>query len=203
MKTLKHLSLTSSLVYVFAIVTAQQPANNQATPAMPPRASMKLTIPAVPDGSHLPEKFSCAAGATALRPELQWTNAPASTVSFVILLHDAEGHPAKGAYDVTHWLVWNIPATTTQLPEASPKADLPGDSIVGANTASRPPEWALKANEAPPCAPHGNLHHYSMELYAVDQKLQLPATATRADVMKALDGHIIGTSVSTWVFTLP
>ena len=86
-------------------------------------------------------------------------------------------------------MLWNIPATTTDIKASVPVgATLPdgshqvagGRGIVGYR---------------PPCAPAGvGPLHYQFKLYALDQMLTLPADATRADVMKAMDGHIVGTS---------
>jgi phosphatidylethanolamine-binding protein (PEBP) family uncharacterized protein len=67
--------------------------------------------------------------------------------------------------------------TTQQRPDRSPQTN-------------RHPAQGRNSGYRPPCPPAGPSHHYAFELYAVDQKLDLPPTATRADVMKAIDGHI-------------
>src|SRR6185437_3349883 len=127
-------------------------------------------------------------------PALSWSNTPQGTESFVLLMHDPEGHPMKSMFDVTHWLVWNIPATATMLPEAVPPgAEMPDGAVQGKNVRG------VNGYQAP-CPPPGKAHHYTFELYALDTKLDVPATATRADVLKAMDGHVIGSSAYWGLF---
>src|SRR3954468_15509407 len=80
-------------------------------PAAPP---LVMTTTAFEDGGVIPAKF---VGAMGVSPELKWTQVPMGTQSFVLLMHDPEPVLQKGLMDVTHWLVWNIPATSTGLPE--------------------------------------------------------------------------------------
>ena len=137
----------------------------------------------------LPVKYTCAAKPSFVSPALQWSNVPKGTASFTLIFHDPDAQPGKGISDVTHWIVWNIPATATQLPEgvaASPKMDdgtIQGKNIGGVN------------GYQGPCPRPGNPHHYTFELYALDQKVDLAPDAPRADVLKAMDGHIIGKAV--------
>src|SRR5690242_17483629 len=84
-------------------------------PATPP---LIMTSTAWEDGGVIPDKYTQAAGATAPSPELKWSQVPMGTQSFVLLMHDPEPVLQKGSkMDITHWLVWNIPGTSTGLPE--------------------------------------------------------------------------------------
>ena len=154
-------------------------------PAGPP---LTMTIPAFSDGSDLPGKYSCSNPPVGVSPQIQWMNPPSGTQSFAILLHDGEVHPQKGLYDGARWFIWNIPADATGLPEGVPAGDLANGAhqMKGGN----PPTAAY----AGPCAPPGPNHHYTFELYALDTKLDLSPDATRADAMKAMDGHILGSA---------
>src|SRR5262252_1865059 len=104
-----------------------QPARGGA-PAGP---SMTLTISGFPDGGQIPVKFSQAAPGVAVgegtSPTIQWANAPAGTQSFVLHMHDMDLARNKTTDDQVHWVVWNIPASATGLPEGVPKGPQLGD----------------------------------------------------------------------------
>src|SRR5258706_5607976 len=84
-------------------------------PAPPP---MRMTSTSFPDGSQIPAKYT-QAGAQ-VSPALTWTNAPPTTQGFVLHMHDMEGSRNKTTEDQLHWLIWNIPASTTSLSEPVP-----------------------------------------------------------------------------------
>jgi Raf kinase inhibitor-like YbhB/YbcL family protein len=124
-------------------------------------------------------------------PPLSWANAPAGTQSFVLLLHDPDAHAAKSIDDITHWMIFNIPGDATSLPEG-----VKADSTVGvqANNIARQPSFFG------PCAPPGPNHHYTFELFALDSKLDLQKGASRSDVLKAMDGHVLTGTVLIGLF---
>src|SRR5271169_2175359 len=167
-------------VAVAAVVAAQQPA---ATP--PPPSKFKLMSSAYSEGSMIPTQYSCA-DPNGASPALSWSNPPAAAVSFAVIFHDTDAAPMKGTMDVTHWIFWGISATSTSV-AAGVKPDSSPDGIVqGKNV--------RKVNGfQPPCPPPGATpHHYIFEIYALDAKLDLPAGSPRADLLKAMDGHVIG-----------
>jgi Raf kinase inhibitor-like YbhB/YbcL family protein len=166
------------------ILTAQQPARSGR--GAPPRPSMVVSSPGFNDGAELPKKFSCTAQADAVSPQIDWKNTPPGTQSFALLLHDPEPHHDKSRYDVTHWIIWNIPGTASGLPENVPaRVDLPDGSRQGKNTRGQ-------AGYFGPCAPAGPGHHYTYEVFALDSRLDLSPEATRDDFEKAIDGHVLG-----------
>ena len=160
-----------------------------------------IAIPAFPDGGDVPDKFSCTSVPPlgdphlpgSLSPEISWSQAPPGTQSFLVLVHDPEPHPGKGVTDNTHWLIWNIPATATGLPEGV----LPGGTLPDGSHQLKGNGNNAIAGYRGPCAPPGPDHHYTWELWALDAMLHAGENATRADVMKEADGHILG--VAIWI----
>ena len=166
---------------------AQGPGQGAGRGQQPPPFAMMSTSMA--DGSFLAVKYTCTAGPAAVSPDLHWMNPPRDTASFVLIVHDMEPRPRKGVDDILHWMVWNIAPTATQIPEAVPNntQQLPDGSL---QTNGNPGQGGNAGYRAP-CPPAGPSHHYAFELFAVDQKLDLPEAATRADILKAMDGHIL------------
>ena len=156
-------------------------------PAPPP---FRIMSPDLVDGSPVPNKFTCAAGAQAVSPALQWTNPPRGTLSFVLIVHDMEPRPQRKLDDILHWMVWNIPPNATKYPQGVPSntADLPD----GSHQTNGNPGQGGVTGYRPPCPPQNvpQPHHYAFDLFALDAKVDVE-TATRADVMKAMDGHIL------------
>ena len=159
-------------------------------PAVPP---LIMTTSAWEDGGVIPDKYTMAAGANAVSPELKWSQVPPGTQSFALLMHDPEPVLQKGSkMDITHWLIWNIPGTATGLPEGVAQGELPDGSR----------QVSLRGNGyMGPGAPPGPYHHYTFELYALDTKLDVPqgtpqqAADTRMAVVNAMDGHVLGKAV--------
>lgn len=184
-----------------AIAAAQQAAPQApggTAPTALPAPPMRLTSTAFKDSTPIPIRFTCSAQPSAVSPALEWTDVPKERVSFTLILHDLEPRSRRGFADSLHWMLWNIPANVTQLPEGvAASAELPDGTRqfmtqqAGNNVGYRGP-----------CPPQGVTlpHHYVFELFALDIKLDLPATAVRADIEKAIDGHIIGHAVLVGLF---
>jgi len=165
---------------------------------------MTLSIPGFPDGGQIPVKYSQAAPGAApgegTSPAMSWANVPDGTQSFFLHMHDLDLARNKTTDDQAHWVLWNIPATLTGLPEGVPKgSQLPDGSFQISVTG---PMY-----RGPGAAANGPLHHYVFELYALDTKLDVkPSTdafETRANVMKAIQGHILAKAVYGGLFRRP
>lgn len=178
----------------------------EAPPARPagPPPSLLMTSTSFPDLSRIPTKYTCAATtpppsgprniSTGISPEIGWLNVPKGTVSFVLILHDPDAHVPKAPTDVTHWIVFNIPASARALDEdIAPTAALPDGTLQGTNITG-------KVGYQGPCAPPGAPHHYTFELLALDQRLDLPQGATREQIEDAVKGHVLGSAVYIGLF---
>src|SRR5207249_6272834 len=101
---------------------ANAPAGQRGGAGAPP---MTMTVAGFPDGGQFPVKFSQAAPGVApgegTSPAISWANVPAGTQSLVLNMHDEDVVRNKTTEDQAHWVVWNIPATSTGLPEGMPK----------------------------------------------------------------------------------
>src|SRR6516165_5552119 len=170
-------------------------------PAGPP---MTMTIAGFPDGGQIPVKFSQAAPGVAsgegTSPAITWANPPAGTQSFVLNMHDMDVARNRTTDDQAHWVVWNIPATATGIPEGAPKGpQLPDGSYQISATG--------QVYRGPGAPANGPPHHYMFEIFALDTKLDVKPTAdafeTRANVMKALQGHILAKAVYGGLFKRP
>jgi Raf kinase inhibitor-like YbhB/YbcL family protein len=176
----------------------------------PPRPNVApplvLSSPAFPDGGTIPLKYTCAAStpppsgpmhiSLGVSPEFNWTNVPNGTQSLVMILHDEDAHIGKAFADITHWIVFNIPGDATSLPEGLPP-DAPA-----ANGTMQGDNMMRRAAYQGPCSPPGHPpHHYTFALYALDTKLDLPQGASRDDIQKAMDGHVLAGSVYVGLFT--
>jgi Raf kinase inhibitor-like YbhB/YbcL family protein len=186
--------LLSMVLASAAMISAQSSA--------PP--AMTLTIPGFPDGGQIPVKFSQAAPGAApgegASPAMSWANAPAGTQSFFLHFHDLDLARNKTTDDQPHWVRWNIPATTTSFPESVPRgSQLPDGSFQISATGP-----VYRGPGAPAAGP---LHHYVFELYALDTKLDVKpsgdAFETRANVLKAVQGHVLAKAVYWGVFRRP
>ena len=186
-KTPVSVLLALMLVLIGAEFVAAQKQNT------PPPSKFKMATTAFFDDDWIPVQYTCGVSDSS-SPGVQWSDAPQGTMSFALIFHDTDAAPGKGSMDVTHWILWNIPAFATQLsgrilPDTSPDGIQQGKNIRGAN------------GYQPPCPPPGALpHHYVFELYALDSKLSLAAGTTRADLLKAMDGHVVGKASIVGIF---
>ncbi len=136
-------------------------------------SAMRIYSPEFNDNSMIPAKFTCEG--MDINPQLLFSDVPEETKSLVLIMDDPDA--PMGTW--VHWVLFNIPADVTGIPEDS----IPDNAIQGLNS------WP-KNNYGGPCPPSGT-HRYFFKLYALDVELELDDTATKKDVEQAMQGHIL------------
>jgi len=141
--------------------------------------SFQITTSAFSAGEAIPKKFTC--DAPDLSPPLSWKGAPAGTQTFALIMDDPDA--PVGTW--VHWVLYNVPANTGDLAEGVAKQEqLASGALQGRND-------FRKTGYGGPCPPPGKAHRYFLKLYALDTQLKLEAGASKADVERAMKGHIL------------
>lgn len=141
-------------------------------------AKLELKTTAFQPGSTIPRQYTCSG--KNVSPALSWSQPPAPTKSFVLIVDDPDA--PSGTW--VHWVVYNLPESARGLPQGVPA----GKSIAGGG--------AQGVNDFPtngyrgPCPPAGGPHRYFFRLYALDTTLS-PSALHRGDVDAAMKGHIL------------
>ena len=150
------------------------------------KLSFTITSDAFTHGGEIPVEHTCE-GAD-VSPPLAWDNAPAGTRSLVLIVDDPDApDPAAPKMTWVHWVLVNLPADSSGLPEAVADKDLPDGVMVGIN------DWK-KAAYGGPCPPIGR-HRYYHKLYALDTELKGLQRPTKAEVVAAMEGHVLAEAV--------
>lgn len=156
------------------------------TPAAP---GMTLFSPAFANGGLIPERYTCEG--ENISPPLGWTGVPPEAKSLVLICDDPD---APGGI-FNHWLLYNIPTSTTNLPEGVPSLpSLPDGSLQGFNSFG-------KIGYGGPCPPPGSTHRYFFRLYALDKTLDISPKARKAEVLRAMEGHILAVAELMGLFS--
>jgi Raf kinase inhibitor-like YbhB/YbcL family protein len=144
--------------------------------------AFRITSSAFQDGAEIPQRCTCEGDDVA--PALAWSDPPAGTASFALIVDDPDApDPAAPKRTWVHWVLYDIPAGTTQLPEAVSSGRLPAGTREGLN------DWK-RTGYGGPCPPIGR-HRYFHKLYALDTKLGDLGRPTKATLEKAMDGHVL------------
>jgi Raf kinase inhibitor-like YbhB/YbcL family protein len=143
-----------------------------------PEMAFKLTSTAFVHEASIPSKYTC--DGEDVSPPLEWSDPLADAQTFAIIMDDPDA--PVGTW--VHWVLYNLPAETRTLPEAVPSgAVLPDGSRHGENS------WR-RTDYGGPCPPSG-VHRYFFKLYALDTALKLDAGATKAELLQAMEGHVL------------
>jgi len=140
--------------------------------------AFQITSPAFAAGQPIPTEYTCRG--KDISPPLEWSDPPPGTHAFALICDD----PDAPAGDWVHWLIYNIPATARRLPAGvSADSQLADGSRQGLNG------WRTTGYRGP-CPPSGT-HRYFFKLYALDAPLSLPPAADKAQLLRAMQGHIV------------
>lgn len=143
---------------------------------------MRLSSPAFRHNTLMPSRYTCQG--FDVNPPLRISDVPPETDSLVLIVDDPDAPDPKAPTMVwDHWVMWNIDPNTETIPEDS----VPPGAVQGRNS------WG-RNDYGGPCPPIGT-HRYFFKLYALDTTLDLPETATKADVEQAMEGHILDEAV--------
>jgi Raf kinase inhibitor-like YbhB/YbcL family protein len=140
---------------------------------------LEISSSAFPPSGTIPKKFTC--DGPDLSPQLAWNDPPAGTMSFALIMDDPDA--PVGTW--VHWVLYDLPATTRELAQGVPKSeDLSSGARQGRND-------FRKIGYGGPCPPPGSPHRYFFKLYALDSALNLKSGASKADVERAMKGHVL------------
>lgn len=145
------------------------------------KMEMKVTSKAFQDGGMIPPQYTCT-GAN-ISPPLAWGAVPEQSKSLALVIDDPDA-PSK---TFVHWVAFNIPANVKEMPENIPAQETLncfGQGKQGTNDFK-------KLGYGGPCPPSGT-HHYYFKLYALDTELTLDSSATKDQLLKAMEGHVLG-----------
>jgi Raf kinase inhibitor-like YbhB/YbcL family protein len=142
---------------------------------------MEIKSPVFEAGGMIPKQYTC--DGQDISPPLAWTTVPDGTESLTLICDDPDA--PMGTW--VHWVIFNLPANLGELPERiPPQKTLQNGAKQGIND-------FRKIGYGGPCPPSGE-HRYYFKLYALDTKLNLDAGIKKADLLKAMEGHILAES---------
>jgi len=175
----------SSTTDTAAVVTNIGRPRVEAVPGSPMNLPFNLTSSAFDPNGSIPTKYTCEG--TNISPPLVWVGAPSGvTKSFALIVEDPDApDPAKPTRVFTHWVAYNIPATTTRLAENASRKSMPAGSAQGKNDGN-------KQGYMGPCPPIGR-HRYFFKMFALDTVLAGLNNPTKADLERAIQGSVVGT----------
>lgn len=167
---------TLLLLLLFPAIIFPQKGGNQMN------EEFKIFSPAFEYGGEIPKKYTCQG--EDISPALKWSGAPEGTKSFALIVDDPDApDPAAPRMTWVHWVLYNIPASVQELAE-NVRNSLPEGTLKGLN------DWH-KTGYGGPCPPIGR-HRYFFKLYALNSTLPDLNKPTKAELLKAMEGKIIG-----------
>ena len=155
------------------------------------RLTIQLRSTAFADGGMIPHRFTCDGSDRS--PDLRWSGVPENCRTLVLICDD----PDAPAGTWSHWVFFNLPPQVKALKEGVPASEHVSNTSIEVSSPAGSDRDATqgkndfgKVGYGGPCPPSGT-HRYVFRLYALDARLELGPEATRADVLKAMKGHIL------------
>ena len=144
--------------------------------------ALALSSPVFPHNGPIPRNYTCQG--RDISPALSWSGLPNGTRSLALIVDDPDAPDPNAPKRVwVHWVLYNIPPSATGLPEAVSATALPAGVRQGKN------DWD-RTGYGGPCPPIGR-HRYFHKLYALDTVLPDLKQPTKADLLKAMEGHVL------------
>jgi Raf kinase inhibitor-like YbhB/YbcL family protein len=166
----------------FIIVQAETTDDNEIKTKRSVMMSLTLTSPAFDHDGSIPAIYTC--DGEDISPELIWSDIPVNVKSLVLVVDDPDApDPAAPKMTWVHWVLYNLPTSSSGLAEAIKDSELPEGTLQGLN------DWK-RTGYGGPCPPIGR-HRYFHKLYALDTVLPDLDKPTKAEVEQAMEGHII------------
>jgi len=173
MKNIRLIYILGFVLLTAAIIIFMRP-QAQYNLNLPNRKNMKITSSAFENNQSIPKKYTCQGDN--VNPPLEFSDIPKKAKSLALIVDDPDA--PMGTW--THWTVWDIRPDAGGVRENS----VPENSVSGLNDSG-------KSGYQGPCPPSGT-HRYFFKLYALDKDLDLKSSTSKADLEKAMSGHIIG-----------
>jgi Raf kinase inhibitor-like YbhB/YbcL family protein len=193
-----RLIIIGTAVVVVAAVIAAVIANPLQSPSSTPpnqvqqqqnsSVTVHLTSAVFGNNTSIPDKYTC--NGVSISPPLSWTVGPEGTKSYALIVNDPDA--PRGVFN--HWVIFNIPAAVYGLDENTPKnATVEGVGVQGVN-------GARNTGYTGPCPPSGT-HHYIFTLYVLDTLLDTAPNSAKEQVLNAMEGHVLATSVLVGLYS--
>lgn len=152
------------------------------------QSNLTLNSSAFANNTRIPVKFTCSGEDKS--PALAWSNVPPTAKALALIVRD----PDAPSGDFVHWVIFDIPASVTSMPEGVPSAaKTTFEATQGQNGRG-------ETGYTGPCPPPGKDHHYHFRLYALDASLNLTSDAGAAQVESAMQGHILAQTDLVGIF---
>lgn len=183
MKVIAKLYLIAIALLFFSACRSQTNPNQdnpaQPTPVASPamKSEIKVTSGAFAEGDMIPQKYTC--DGENVSPPLKWEGVPEKAQTLAVIADDPDA--PSGTW--VHWVLFNLPVTPRELPEGIAPEKQASPAKQGMNDFKN-------TRYGGPCPPSG-VHRYYFKVYALDTRLSLDTGATKADVLKAMQGHVL------------